>query len=61
MNSIRQYIRNVSDVPENKNISSEDILAKAKQTEETAETIANIVEKNKENANSITSIVKQFK
>ena len=61
VNSIRQYIRNVSDVPENKNISSEDILAKAKQTEETAESIANIVEKNKENANSITSIVKQFK
>ena len=60
VNSIQQYIRNVSDVPENKNISSEDILAKAKQTEETAEAIANIVEKNKENANAISSIVMQF-
>ena len=58
--NIKSQIREVSNVPETQNIKSQDILDKAKQTEETAEAMNVIVNKNKENANAINGIVKLF-
>ena len=58
--NIQSQIREVSNVPETQNIKSQDILDKAKQTEETAEAMNVIVNKNKENANAINGIVKLF-
>ncbi len=58
--NIQSQIREVSNVPETQNIKSQDILDKAKQTEETAEAMNVIVNKNKENANAINGIVELF-
>lgn len=58
--NIQSWIREVSDVPGAENVSSEDMLDKARQTEETTEAMTVIVGRNKENANAISSIVEQF-
>ena len=58
--NIQSQIREVSDVPGAENISSEDMLDKARQTEETTEAMTVIVDRNKENANAISGIVEQF-
>lgn len=58
--NIQSQIREVSDVPGAENISSEDMLDKARQTEETTEAMTVIVDRNKENANAIGGIVKRF-
>ena len=58
--NIQSQIREVSDVPGAENISSEDMLDKARQTEETTEAMTVIVDRNKENANAISGIVKRF-
>lgn len=60
VDTIQTQIREVSNVPESQNIKSEDILNKAKQTEETAESMTIIVNKNKENATAISGIVERF-
>ena len=57
---IQAQIREVSNVPDSQNIKSQDILDKARQTEETAEAMTAIVSKNKENANAISGIVGRF-
>lgn len=58
--NIQSQIREVSDVPGAENVSSEDMLDKARQTAETTEAMTVIVDKNKENANEISGIVKRF-
>ena len=58
--NIQSQIREVSDVPGAENVSSEDMLEKARQTEETTEAMTVIVDRNKENANEISGIVKRF-
>lgn len=58
--NIQAQIREVSNVPDSQNIKSQDILDKARQTEETAEAMTVIVSKNKENANAINGIVDRF-
>lgn len=58
--NIQSQIREVSDVPGAENVSSEDMLEKARQTAETTEAMTVIVDKNKENANEISGIVKRF-
>lgn len=58
--NIQAQIRQVSNVPDSQNIKSQDILDKARQTEETAEAMTVIVSKNKENANAINGIVDRF-
>ena len=58
--NIQAQIREVSNVPDAQNIKSQDILDKARQTEETAEAMTVIVSKNKENANEISGIVGRF-
>lgn len=60
VNNIQAQIREVSNVPDSQNIRSQDILEKARQTEETAEAMTVIVSKNKENANAISGIVERF-
>ena len=57
---IQSQIREVSNVPDSQNIKSQDILDKARQTEETAEAMTVIVSKNKENATAISGIVERF-
>lgn len=58
--NIQEQIREVSDVPDAQNISSQDVLDKARQTEETTEAMTVIVSQNKENANAISGIVERF-
>lgn len=58
--NIQAQIREVSNVPDSQDIKSQDILDKARQTEETAEAMTVIVSKNKENANAINGIVDRF-
>ena len=58
--NIQAPIREVSNVPDAQNIRSQDILDKARQTEETAESMNSIVSKNRENANEISGIVGRF-
>ena len=58
--NIQGQIREVSNVPDAQNIKSQDILEKARQTEETAEAMNVIVSKNKQNANAISGIVERF-
>lgn len=60
VDTIQTQIREVSNVPDSQNIKSEDILNKAKQTEETAESMTIIINKNKENATAISGIVERF-
>lgn len=58
--NIQAQIREVSDVPGTQSVNSQDVLYKAKQTEETTEAMTVIVSRNKENANAISGIVKRF-
>lgn len=58
--NIKNQIQEVSDVPDEQSIRSEDILEKAKETEETTEAMTVIVSRNKENAEAISGIVKLF-
>lgn len=58
--SIQAQIREVSMVPDTENVKSQDILEKARQTEETAQAMTAIVSKNKENATAISGIVDRF-
>lgn len=58
--NIQTQICEVSDVPDDQSVSSQDMLDKARQTKETTEAMTVIVSKNKENANAISSIVKRF-
>lgn len=58
--SIQSQIREVSDVPGGENIGSGDMIDKARQTEETTKAMTVIVDRNKENANAISGIVKRF-
>ena len=58
--SIQAQIREVSNVPDDQSVRSQDILDKARQTEETAEAMTVIVSRNKENADAICGIVERF-
>ncbi|MCI5621710.1 MAG: methyl-accepting chemotaxis protein [Lachnospiraceae bacterium] len=58
--SIQSQIREVSDVPDDQSVRSEDVLEKAVRTEETTEEMTVIVSKNRENANAISGIVGRF-
>ena len=58
--NIQAQIREVSDVPGGESVKSEDMINKARQTEETTEAMTVIVGRNKENANAISGIVKRF-
>lgn len=57
---IQTQIREVSDVPDDQNIRSQDVIMKAKQTEETTDAMIVIVNQNIENANAISGIVNRF-
>lgn len=57
---IQTQIREVSDVPDDQNIRSQDVIIKAKQTEETTDAMIVIVNQNIENANAISGIVNRF-
>ena len=58
--NIQTQIREVSDVPEDQSMKSQDILEKARQTEETTEAMTELVSRNIENANAISGIVERF-
>ncbi|QNU68669.1 methyl-accepting chemotaxis protein [Ruminiclostridium herbifermentans] len=60
VNTIQAHIKSVSDVPDSQTVNSQDILAKAHQTEVTTEEMTVIVSQNKENALAINGIVKRF-
>lgn len=58
--NIQKQIREVSDVPDDQSVRSQDVLDKARQTEETTEAMVKIVSQNKENANAISGIIERF-
>lgn len=58
--SIQAQVRMISDIQDAEDAKSQDILDKAKQTEETAQAMTSIVSKNRENANAISGIVNRF-
>ena len=58
--NIQNQIHAISDVPDSDHISSQDILEKARQTEETTQEMSVIVNHNKENALEINNIVERF-
>lgn len=58
--NIHTRISDVSGTPANGISSSSDVLEKARQTEETTEKMAKIVNKNQENAHAISGIVSRF-
>lgn len=58
--SIQTQIREVSDVPGSGNVKSDDMIDKARQTEETTKAMTVIVDRNQENAKAISGIVKRF-
>lgn len=58
--NIQAQIYGVSNVSDDQSIKSQDMLDKARQTEETAEAMTAIISKNKENANAISGIVERF-
>lgn len=58
--NIQSQIREVANVPDSQSVRSQDILDKARQTEETTEAMTAIVSKNKENATAISGIIKRF-
>lgn len=60
VHNIQIQIREVSDVPDDQSIQSQDVLDKARQTEETTEAMTLIVSQNRENAEAIGEIVKLF-
>lgn len=57
---IKTQIGQVSNAPESDMISSDEILSKARQTEETTEAMTKIVIENEENATAISNIVNKF-
>ena len=57
---IQNQIHAISNVPDSDHISSQDILEKARQTEETTQEMSVIVNHNKENALEINNIVERF-
>ena len=58
--NIQNQIHAISDVPDSDHISSQDILEKARQTEETTQEMSVIVNHNKENALEINNIIERF-
>ncbi len=58
--NIQNQIADVSLTPGSESVDSETIIDKAKQTEEIAETMTQMVKENKDNALSINGIVNQF-
>lgn len=60
VDNIQTQIQDVSNVPDEQNVKSQDIMDKVRQTEETTEAMTIIVKKNKENANAISGIVEKF-
>lgn len=58
--NIQKQIREVSDVPDDQSVRSQDVLDKARQTEETTKAMVKIVSQNKENANAISGIIERF-
>lgn len=58
--NIQTQIKEVSSVPDDQNVRSQDVLEKAKQTEETTKEMTLIVSQNKENASAISGILKRF-
>ena len=58
--NIQNQIHAISDVPDSDHISSQDIVEKARQTEETTQEMSVIVNHNKENALEINNIVERF-
>ena len=58
--NIQNQIHAISNVPDSDHISSQDILEKARQTEETTQEMSVIVNHNKENALEINNIVERF-
>ncbi len=58
--NIQNQIREVSDVPGSESTRSEDMIDKARQTEETTKAMTVIVDRNQENAKAISGIVKRF-
>ena len=57
---IKLQISEVSSNNDSDMVSSDDILEKVRQTEETTEAMTLIVSRNEENANSISEIVDKF-
>lgn len=57
---IQKQIDGVSNVPDSENVKSQDIMDKVRQTEETTEEMAHIVNRNKDNAEAISEIVERF-
>ena len=57
---IESQIREVSDVPADKTVSSQFVIEKANQTASTTSDMISIVDKNKENAKAIEEIVGRF-
>lgn len=60
VDNIQNQIQGVSNVPDEQNVRSQDIMDKVRQTEETTETMTVMVQKNRENANAISGIVEKF-
>lgn len=58
--NIQRQIKEVSNVPDDQNVKSQDILEKARITEKTAEAMTVIVSENKKNADAISGIVEKF-
>lgn len=58
--SIQVQIQEVSDVPDDQSVRSQDVLDKAKQTAETTAVMIEIVDRNKENAKEISGIIERF-
>lgn len=58
--NIQTQIREVSNVPDDQEINSRDILEKAGKTKKMTEDMTLLVDKNKENANAISGVVERF-
>ena len=58
--NIQTQIQEVSDMPDGKTVNSQDVLKKARQTEETTEAMTALVSRNNENAAAISGIVNRF-
>lgn len=57
---MQTQIREVSDVPDDHSIRSQDVLNKARLTAEATDEMTVLINRNKENANAISGIVKRF-
>lgn len=58
--NIQTQIQEVSDMPDGKTVNSQDVLEKARQTEETTEAMTALVNRNNDNAAAISGIVNRF-